>query len=283
MLSAIPGLSQIFAIIPLGLLSDRKGRKILIIMGLLFFSITPLLYILSKNAYGLILPQIFFGLGMSAASPMLIVYLFEVIDPTKTGPVFGLYTMFMGSGFALGSLLGGYFAHFFGYPTNYYSSSIIASIAMIASLIAIKEDPRSYVKKIGSSQTNVKSVFSLIRDTRILIASLTVFGIVSIDKTIFGFFPLYGKSVGLNELDMGYIFTIRAICSTVIRMPTGLSLRKIGKRNLMYIALLTSSLSTIFVSRFHQPVFLAVFIAIEGIGMGILLTVGPLFVLESFV
>ena len=66
----IYGLSQAILQIPLGLLSDRIGRKPVIIGGLVMFVIGSLIAAGSENIYGIILGRFFQGCGAIASTLM---------------------------------------------------------------------------------------------------------------------------------------------------------------------------------------------------------------------
>ncbi len=94
--------------IPFGLLSDRMGRRTLLIAGLIIFVITPLLYPFASDPYQLIFVRAVHGLSSTTFTPAAIALVIDTTPPEKRGEALGWYTTANQAGFVVGPALGGF-------------------------------------------------------------------------------------------------------------------------------------------------------------------------------
>ena len=66
---SIYGASQLLVQVPIGRLSDRMGRKRLMLIGLMTFAVLPPLYIYAENAYTLLFIRALGGVGAAFVWP----------------------------------------------------------------------------------------------------------------------------------------------------------------------------------------------------------------------
>ena len=78
--------------IPMGILSDRWGRKLLITCGLVVSAATSLLLYISTTPGQLIAIYLFFGTGLAAIGPTLMSYVADFSPATHLGRSYGWYT-----------------------------------------------------------------------------------------------------------------------------------------------------------------------------------------------
>lgn len=104
---SIYGAVQLLTQIPVGRLSDRIGRKRLILLGLISFTIMPPLYVHATNALVLIPIRIIGGVGASAVWPLAMAMIIDQASRGKRGSAMGLYNAVFYSGLAVGPLIGG--------------------------------------------------------------------------------------------------------------------------------------------------------------------------------
>ena len=100
----IHGLSQSLLQIPLGILSDRWGRKPLIIAGLLMLVLGSLVAAVSTHIYGVILGRFLQGCG--AISGVLLALMADVTRVDQRSKAMTIIGLAIGSSFALALVLG---------------------------------------------------------------------------------------------------------------------------------------------------------------------------------
>lgn len=122
-----------------GLISDRHGRKLIVIRGMwgcaLFFGAV----LLASNVQQLLVIFLIQGLfsGILPASTSLMA---SISPKENVGGSFGLLQMAMSGGIAGGTVLGGFVADLFGYRSTYALSSILFALAGVLVTTLIKEE-----------------------------------------------------------------------------------------------------------------------------------------------
>jgi MFS family permease len=93
--------------IPSGLISDRLGRRIPLLGGMLLLAGSSFLFYWSSSPLQMAVIYLLFGVGLSAFSPTLMSYVADVTPPEMLGQAYGLYTMALYGGMTLGPAVGG--------------------------------------------------------------------------------------------------------------------------------------------------------------------------------
>lgn len=102
-----------------GSISDRIGRKIFVVSGLLLLSVVSLLYLLAHNQYVLTVVRFIHGLSAAMVIPIVMAYVGEFAEEGKEGASMGPMAMMFYLGMAAGPLLGGILQHTLG-STQYF-------------------------------------------------------------------------------------------------------------------------------------------------------------------
>ena len=78
---SIYGASQLLVQVPIGRLSDRMGRKRLMLIGLMTFAVLPPLYIYAENAYTLLFIRALGGVGAAFVWPTAMALILTAEEP----------------------------------------------------------------------------------------------------------------------------------------------------------------------------------------------------------
>ncbi|MGM3174991.1 MFS transporter [Dickeya lacustris] len=135
----IYGLMQAIFQIPFGLMSDRIGRKPLIVGGLLIFVLGSVIAALSENIWGIILGRALQGAGaISAAVMALLSDLTREQNRTKAMAFIGVS---FGITFAIAMVLGPVITHAFGLQALFWGIAALALVAIAITLLVIPSSP----------------------------------------------------------------------------------------------------------------------------------------------
>lgn len=118
------GLTQGILQMPFGLLSDKYGRKPMIIIGLIFFAIGSLLGALTDSIYGMILARILQGSG--AIGSVLIALLADLTPDEERTKAMAIIGMTIGLSFTLAMVISPSISHLYGLSGIFYSTVLLA-------------------------------------------------------------------------------------------------------------------------------------------------------------
>lgn len=108
LLSVVSASTAIFVRRFTGRLTDRAGRKPLIVLGRMGLFLIPLIYALATSIYELVIVNFVVGILTAASDVALSAYLLDISPKTMRGSYISLYNAVAGSFTFLGSTIGGY-------------------------------------------------------------------------------------------------------------------------------------------------------------------------------
>ena len=152
----IYGLTQAILQIPFGMLSDRWGRKPIIVLGLIIFGIGSLIAAMADSIYGLLIGRALQGAGAVAAAIMaLAADLTEEESRTKIMAFIGIS---IGAAFSIAFILGPILYEYIGIDGIFFLSTCCSIIAIIVLLTMVPNPAKKNERANKLSSINVKTV-----------------------------------------------------------------------------------------------------------------------------
>ena len=189
----IYGISQAILQIPFGLMSDRYGRKKLIIIGLLLFFIGSVVAALSTSIYGVLLGRAIQGSGAIAAPIMaLVADLTQEVHRTKAMALIGLSIgVSFGVAITAGPVIGG----LIGVHGIFW---LIAGLSLLAILVILYKvpDPKKS-KKHRDAELVPGQFFKILKNRELLRLDYGIFVLHAILTASFVIVPLLLRDAGL--------------------------------------------------------------------------------------
>jgi MFS family permease len=275
-ITAVLGLTRLLSALPVGILSDRLDRKTVLVGGMLLFALSFVLYAIAPSAPWLAAGRVFQAVAMVATFPLGIAYIGDVVDTRDRGAAIGVYTAAMGSGFAVGPLIGSWASANAGYPAAYLSGAVLAVAgAAFGALRLVKKKPASGEAAVGAALINVGALRALAQKPAMLMACVANIAMtLSMTGAIFTYFPVYARGVGVSTVTIGSLFAWRSIASATGRVPMGpLSARLPAHWTLAGVLVVEAAIDVL-ISRSTSPGVLTWLLVLEGVGFGIFLVSG---------
>ncbi len=130
----------IWAALPsrLGKLSDRFGRKPMMVIGMLAAAGTSFLFPHLKSLAGLTLLWAFQALCFAAGDPAEQALVADLTGGDQMGRGFGLYTAAAGLGLAFGPMIGGWLYDQYSYQTPFYLNGVLLFLSAMILIFLLK-------------------------------------------------------------------------------------------------------------------------------------------------
>ena len=152
----IYGLTQAILQIPFGMLSDRWGRKPIIVLGLIIFGIGSLIAAMADSIYGLLIGRALQGAGAVAAAIMaLAADLTEEESRTKIMAFIGIS---IGAAFSIAFILGPILYEYIGIDGIFFLSTCFSIIAIIVLLTMVPNPAKKNERANKLSSISVETV-----------------------------------------------------------------------------------------------------------------------------
>ena len=218
--------------LPLGLVSDRLGRKRLILSGMAISGLTSLFLLLVRTPLQVGAVYLFAGVGLACFSPSMMSYVGDVSPPHFLGRAYGWYTSSLYLGMAAGPGLGGAIADG-GFRTAFLFSAAVIAAGILVGGPRMPAPPAV----IRPATTDLAADIREIVGNRAVLACWTAtFFSTYAWGALFAFFPLYARNAGISVTHTGLIFTCQAAANAVIRIPVGHLADRTGKRERYIVA-----------------------------------------------
>ena len=276
LITSVLGLTRLASALPIGMVSDRLNRKTVLVGGMLAFAVSFVLYALAPGAGWLVIPRVIQAVAMVATFPLGIAYIGDVVEPRDRGAAIGVYTAAMGSGFAVGPLIGSWVGSVAGYPSAYVCGAVIAvGGAAFGAIRLVKKKVIPVDGALTPRFIDLPALATLIRQPAMLMASLANIAMtLSMTGAIFTYFPIYARGVGISTLTIGSLFAWRSIASASGRIPMGpLSARLPAHWTLAAVLVVEAGID-LAISRSVSPLALTALLVFEGVGFGVFLVSG---------
>ena len=261
-----------------GPLSDRHGRRGLLVFGLLVYVISNIAIFFSADVYQLIILRAVQALGVSTGLVVGAAVLADIYKK-NLGNVMGTYQFVILIGPVLGPVIGGLIASLFGWRSIFLFLTLLGIAAFTLVYFFLKETLEK------SHKTHMLTPLKLLKDGPLFFVSLLGFASLGTIYIFITFLPIMLNSYGIGVAMIGFAFLPNGIALLIGSKMGGRMIEKRGAKSLIVmgtaITILTTIAFAIFVHFNSWGLYyaLAAF-TLSGLGSGMFWTASRVYVVN---
>ena len=229
-----------------GDLSDRHGRKMFIVGGLVVYGLSQILFGLASEVWILFLARFLSGAGAAFIMPPIMAFVADITTYEERGKGMGMIGAAMSLGFMIGPGVGGFLANV-NLTFPFYLAGVVALIASILSAF--------YLPNIKSANTTTAPRENLVRQLArstgksyfifLIVVFTFSFGIANFQTTLSLYLDL---KFGYTPTDIAIILTIGGFAGVILQMYVVNKLfKRFGEMKVILVNLLVAAATMLLV------------------------------------
>lgn len=231
-------LSRIIFMPLVGKLSDRRGRKIFLCLGLLMYALISLGYLGARGLYQLMGVRLLHGFSSAMVIPIGMAYIGEISPKGKEGSYLGIFNLSLFLGWGSGPLVGGFLVDSFGFASAFYTLACLSALALVLIMIFLP------VEQNRPSKTSPRESTSL----RQLLKTPSMRAIMCIQAagaagrgSLMAFLPIFAESLGIKASGVGLLVSVNILLAALLQGPFGKIADKYSK---VFLVVLGSTIAS---------------------------------------
>jgi len=242
---------------------DKLGRKVMIVVGLIFFSISELLFGLGQTVEVLFISRMLGGVSAAFIMPAVTAFIADITTAETRSKALGYMSASISTGFIVGPGIGGFLAEI-GTRLPFFSAAVLAAVAAILSMLLLKEPERQYNEQVEIQGSKFKKVFQPLFFIAFLIIFVASFALAAFES-LFALFVDHKFS--FTPKDIAIVITGGAIIGAVAQVALFDRLTKVmGEINLIRYCLVLSAILVFLMTvvQSYMSILLVTFIVFVG-------------------
>jgi len=215
--------------IPLGALSDRVGRRAVLLLGAFTGAMGNFLLPLASTPFIILILYGMAGGGHAAYSSASSAMVADIASKDTMASAFGWTQIARQTGNLAGPALGGFLASLFGYSSTFIACGIFLTIGTVLTALFVHTQTKkdsTITKEAGVARTISKAVSNIV----IIVALMCSFSTGFVLLAYRSFIPLYLNNLGIDPSYIGILFTVQALASISVRIPIARYSDRTGRR-----------------------------------------------------
>jgi len=265
-------LSRIFLELPAGIISDRIGRRKLLVIGLGLAMLGPTLCSQATHIYILIIGRAFWGMGTALYFMSNMALLMDILPVDVRGSAIGLFQGIENIGSFMGAPLGALLATMFSFQKVFYFTIVFTLISFIVAMRS-KDLTEVTSKSESKHSLSFKQISGSLRNWSILIVCLCVFLRMLVIQGIFQtVLQIYlNKDMGLTVGDIGWVVSMKVLGQIIFLLIAGYLSDRYGRKPVLAFGFGVGAISIIsfILSKSFTGLLISGFLGGVGEGLGI--------------
>ena len=219
-----------------GRLSDRKGRKSILTIGLLLYAVISLGFVWADDVYLLVPLRFLQGIAGGMILPIAQAYVGDLSPQGEEGKWMGYANAAFFSGFGFGPLMGGVLAEHLGMDVAFFT---MGGLNLLAFFIATFFLPEVSQQKLAAS-TNLS--FRAISGSRVMLGLISFRLTLTLGRSVFlTFIPIFAAvGLGLRTSLIGVLLAVSTLLLSILGVPSGRIADRLSRRVLIVLGCVIS-------------------------------------------
>lgn len=249
-----------------GKISDRIGRKPVIMIGIVGLALSFFLTAISTTLWMLFAARIIGGLLSAATMPTTMAYVADITTSENRGKGMGIIGAATGLGFVLGPAIGGIFSKI-SLSLPFYIAGAFSVLTFILVLLLIKESLSPEERK--EQTTKKTSMWKSFKGTVSILYLLQLFVSLSLSGLEATFAYFAADTAGIDTVQLGYMFMIMGFASALVQGGlVGRLSKKMGDGPVIQLGIIISALGFGLILLSDSFATATIYLTIFGIGNG---------------
>jgi DHA1 family tetracycline resistance protein-like MFS transporter len=231
--------AQFLASPVIGSLSDRFGRRPVILVSVAGMAIDWVLMALAPNLWWLAIGRLIGGVTSSSFTTVY-AYVADVTEPAGRARAYGLVGAAFSGGFVLGPFLGGVLGEI-SPRAPFWAAAAMSAVAFVYGLVVLPESlPKANRTPFSWTRANPFGALNLLRSGTGLLGLATVDFLLYFAHHVFSaIFVLYaGHRYGWTALEVGLVLAFVGLLDMAVQgLMTGPVVKRLGERRTMLLGL----------------------------------------------
>jgi len=270
LIAAISPLAGILFSFPIGMLSDKIGKKKLLVASSLVFVISPLFYLFINSAVWLIPIRFFHGIATAILGPVVAAMIVSIYEKDK-GEKLGWYSSSTLIGRTIAPLIGGAIISYFiayglwSYKFVYLAAFIFAIPTLILVLfLKYESNGKTKILELKDFSSNFKYMFN---EKKILSTALVQLATYFAFGAFETYLPIFLSDKGIPAYQIGFIFSLQIFSIALSQPVFGKIADRIDKRIQIVLGILTLGIAIGIVALFSSIISVILLGILFGLGL----------------
>ncbi len=231
-------LSRTFFLPYFGNLSDAKGRKPFIVIGLLAYTLIAVAFLFLESVEGLILLRFIQGIASAMVMPVVQAYVGEISPFGKEGLIMGLFNTSLYAGLSIGPLIGGVLNDHVNIDAAFACMGVLALLGFLWSLIFLppRESEPAMSKSSSSMIQLFRSMGHTLKDRNFAGLFAFRFAHTCCIGVIWGFLPVFADvQFALSSSAIATLIMLSVLISGITQVPMGYLADRFNRRHFVNI------------------------------------------------
>jgi MFS family permease len=250
-----------------GQMADRRGRKMVLLIGTLVGTIAPLGYLVIKSIPLLMVLRVFHGVSVAAFVPGFNALVVDIAPAHKRGEIIGYMNLVHPIGVALGPALGGYVQTT---SDNTYLFLLSAGLSLV-SILCVMQIINPQLEQ-QQRHTQDSKFWQTLFSPRVRVPAEILLLVGLAVGTLNTFVPLFIKATRV-DLNIGLFYTAAALASCTVRLFIGKASDRMGRGLFITVSLICYFLAMLLLWIAHNAETFLIASSFEGAGGGILFAI----------